>query len=478
MKMNCDSLIRKWLLFSLLLLSPEIMAENLNFNFTRPDALTLEPRLSLQTRACHSLADPMNVTVRFVSLGDTKNLKVSLAVHGQSVNSSYAPLSSVQVKSRLSENNTEGVTTGFTVPWGVNVQGSVAGTGVASAMSTRVVYSGEYCFDSDSTVNFPLPTGNLAPIFDEGDSDNYVQLSDTRRVASLFRKYNSDGTFIDIGKMGGCEYNNRNIRRYTPDQSVDYYWPESSFVNNQVPSGIENKITAKNLYLYIFYRRKTEISESRDKQFNFKKNINEQSVVSDFLYNFPLSVVGDKGPAGAGYYTSSSLGSGGFDFTLSNRNILSMELTVTNPSGGSSVFKWTRNPNQNNYINNVLLFDNSLVDGNVLVPGDYSDDAYQKADFYGTDVNQDYFRGTLVRAGLLNNNYKEFNNNTPLSLPPDVRGSINVVNTDNLIITIGKGNDGKYTAMVYGQPLKFAPVYLANTGKVVSSAMLVRNACY
>ncbi|EHJ5407687.1 hypothetical protein KAO45_005151, partial [Salmonella enterica subsp. enterica serovar Wedding] len=69
MKRINTSLKKTGILFSLVLLSPGVMAaENLNFNYTRAGALSLDPRMSLQARACHSKGDPININFRLNSL--------------------------------------------------------------------------------------------------------------------------------------------------------------------------------------------------------------------------------------------------------------------------------------------------------------------------------------------------------------------------------------------------------------------------
>ncbi|ENV3755715.1 hypothetical protein ACFJ6F_005664, partial [Salmonella enterica] len=118
MRMNHMSLNRKWILFSLVLVSPAILAaENLNFNYTRADALSLEPQLGLQAKACHSKAEPMDIHVRFDKNVDMKGIsEIRLDISGSAYAKSYTVFSpSVKGRADLAPD--------FLVPWGAHAKG-------------------------------------------------------------------------------------------------------------------------------------------------------------------------------------------------------------------------------------------------------------------------------------------------------------------------------------------------------------------
>ncbi|HAF5791973.1 TPA: hypothetical protein G8M32_005224 [Salmonella enterica] len=169
-----------------------------------------------------------------------------------------------------------------------------------------------------------------------------------------------------------------------------------------------------------------------------------------------------------------------FQLNISHRNISSLELKVS-VAGGVYGFLWERDSsgltdklNYKGKIGNPLYIHSA---GNIK--GDY----YQS--IYGKGIKKNYFRGTLVPQSLLSERYNKINEVTPLSLPAENLGDINLVNTERLKFLIGEVNSngdysggygGNFGVTVWGMPLKFAPLYV--NGKEAASAMQVRNACY
>ncbi|EIZ2111006.1 hypothetical protein MOQ95_005767, partial [Salmonella enterica] len=156
MKIYNTSLIKKGILLSLVLLSPEILAatENLNFNYTRADASGLDPRLSKLAKACHTLTDPLNINVQFGEM-NTQNVRVVMTVYGSNAGKGYAvytlPGSSGKAASgAVNRTALKSSTTDpdLVIPFGLSVQGeaslSVSQTSSTPVYATR--YDDPFCF--------------------------------------------------------------------------------------------------------------------------------------------------------------------------------------------------------------------------------------------------------------------------------------------------------------------------------------------
>ncbi|EJF3713425.1 hypothetical protein ABCJ02_005338, partial [Salmonella enterica] len=180
----------------------------------------------------------------------------------------------------------------------------------------------------------------------------------------------------------------------------------------------------------------------------------------------------------------SILKKGNFRLTLSQRNITSLTLRITRRAAGYDDtiqdFTWKRDGGASE-LSNTLRFTPTPMTQHITPAGDIKDDPY--APFYDRkSLNNSYFRGTLVAESSLNNNYKNYVKNiSPLSLPAKSMGDINLLNTQKLKFVIGQahpggGLGGDYTVTVFGQPMKFGPLYAGNQEMV--SAMQLRDACY
>ncbi|HIB1406898.1 TPA: hypothetical protein ACWV5C_003425 [Salmonella enterica subsp. enterica serovar Muenchen] len=479
MKMNDFYLNRKWILLSLVLLSLEsFAAENLNFNYTRPDPLTLESRLGLQaSKACHSLGDPMNIHVRFnkVKMSNSPHspagsgIRVKIDIFGIAYPKSSATFS-------LSSGPRPPVPGGggipvsdndFLLPWGVSLQGTSEGE-VGSIVNAPVppTYSQPFCFDQRFVVAGLNNTWNLAPIYyfptdADGNPNPYYQ-------EGLWGKYCTDP-------------------KRQEEHTDLYYWPD--FYN--IPDLLRVLIAADGpphsqelpgstfLTKHIFFGGKQDgipsnpiwsSSDYTDKVDFFTDN----SIT--FSYTFPAAspVKGQ----------STIIEKGDYILTTLNREIGSITLTIIDErSGKKSVFEWKRSLQPGSYaIDNVLSYQNNAprqlpISARSLSPQDKDkNDPY--ISFYN---NPDIFRGTLVAVKGLNQKYKNYIDKVmPLSLPATTSGDINLVNTDSLILTIEQTTawDDKYIVTLFGQPMKFGPLLAGHKYTEVASAMQVRNACY
>ncbi|HDP0317329.1 TPA: hypothetical protein P5S08_002458 [Salmonella enterica subsp. enterica serovar Concord] len=462
----------------------------LNFNYTRPSTLSLVPQISLQTRGCRSLVDPMKINIRFQNGMDVSGLKVNVKVKGAAASRSFTLYSpDAATLSRQRSNDNTGIDGGFLVPWGVDMQGEASGKGHYTTPGAKYwyTYHKPFCFKD----GFSLVGAQAWPT----DAYNSAGLIPIFQIPSLTSdpSYTWDPGYItnkygkDVGNYGDCraltgykdietgdKYSNQSDR----DAAVfDRYWPNY----DEKPYYVPNRPAGM-----VFWRERISVSQADEsirnpKEEDVKVNINSvHQDTPEVSWDLPM-------PIAAGIvqhnYDSKILDKGEFDLTLANRNISELILTVTDKANKSSVFTWKRNIGSSGKPDNTLQFEASSNGDPLLKPGVIEDgsDAYQtsnpKTSFYDDGVKQDYFRGTLVRKGLLNQYYTEFvNTKTPLSLPPDSKGGFNVVNTDSLTITLGQ-NNGEYNATIYGQPLMFSPLKAAD-GTVLSTAKQVRDACY
>lgn len=464
MKMNNVSLTRKWILLSLVLLAPEILAaenENLNFNYKRPDTLSLAPNVSKLAKVCHMLTDPLNIHVQFDSMG-TQGVKVSLLIRGEDVGKGYAvytlPLSP-NMKAGGQENDQDD--TNFNVPWGMKVRGGASLTTNENVTTPvqGIAYDDPFCFSEQTGTN-ANPDWAISlkhvPIYEKPPyAEGYGGTADYQKYCMNFTKLNNH------------------------DKETTY-WPDF-----QNPSDVvREKLNAANSWSdyqnkYIFYRHKytydTGQTETKDKWISVQTEADSESSAGGFRYYFPISKDG----------TNQSLIRGGdFLMRLNNRNVTYLRLEISYNNGRTNYhFTWKRE--DDSYQSNDLVFQGITADGDVVSAGNIKDDPYQT--FYGGEntgnnlVTKGYFRGTLLDEGSLNQKYHDYIKNImPLSLPPKNRGNINLVSTDSLTFKIGDingiSNPNGPKVTVYGQPLKFGPLYGGQ--KLVASAMQLRNACY
>ncbi|ECI3889828.1 hypothetical protein AHV09_23975 [Salmonella enterica subsp. enterica] len=463
MKVYNTSLIKKGILFSLFLLSPEILAaENLNFKYTRADASSLDPRLSKLAKACHTLTDPLNINVQFGGML-TNNVRVKMRVYGSNASKGYAvyTLPGSPGKSASGSVNRAALKSSTTdpdllVPFGLSVRGQ-ANLQVAQPVIRPVLvteYDDPFCFSKGvyrDKYKFPASDG-APPIYDLPPYTPW--LSDN----------SSDFETYCLGSG-----------RQTPSNQEDTYWPHyGEDIPGPVANGIEKGGWDGYLGKYIFYRGKKQVdsgkTETTEKWVNFNQTADKAFTALSTEYDFPIY---------KGDTSFSGLQSGNFNLQLFNRDVTRLELEISQVQSGYqpsvNIFTWKRD---NSYLNNVLAYQGVTTHQLPQEPaGDIENDPYQT--FY-KNISQSYFRGTLVDDSSLNQKYKDqINNIMPLSLPAKRPGDINLVNTDSLTFKIKMTSGiygGNFQVTVYGQPLKFGPLYTGS--KMALSAMQVRDACY
>lgn len=442
MKRFDTSLKNTGVLFYLVLLSPGIMAETLNVQYDRGGILSLEPRVGLQAKACHSKADPMNIRVRFGPMLIGSDINVTIAINGNDYNKNFALFSSLPAVK-----NNAGMDLDFLVPFNVSIKGNASGTEghyvTTAEIPKKVTYGDVVCFARNYN---NIGTGRT----DTQSSGGYLPILTTKMGGG-----NYDAFLPRREDLGACSDREDN-------QSEDYYWPDYHKRAKAFQDSREDGF----LFKHKFYRSKkiTEGTPSTTKLIfsNFSSSVSNEIHDGDFVYKFPL---------GSGH-TAMNLSGGDFLLRLNNRNISSMTLTVSE-SGVSEVWTWKAAVNDGNNLN--LTRSSAL---GVTALASENSDPYAKNLFY---AKNDFYKGTLAGKGALNQAYTDYINNTvPLSLPQDSAGDINLVNTDNLIFTIGQKPNtqgyGSMTFSAYGQPLKFGPLLVGS--KEVASAMQMRNACY
>ncbi|EGG8416783.1 hypothetical protein HHY55_004662 [Salmonella enterica] len=429
MKIYNTSLIKKGILLSLVLLSPEILAaESLNFNYKRADTLSLVPKLGLQARACHSKGDPMDIRVRFGNIFSSTDLNVILVVQGAAYPINYAAFSVASGKTKNTGNDTD-----FLVPWNVHVKGNTSGNYLHTAITPATPD------DWGSTFCFVQGYG--------GGSGN------TMGLKPFFK--------------GSYEYDNL-CAGLPLIFSTDYVWGGDPNTT-PMPTHIATAITQNRNFLvdYKFHTKfipgkpSHHITEAKD----FNNSVDNTFTDNNFSYRFP---VGGEDNFGV------RIDNGDFIFKLKNRNISSLTLTVS--SGGASE-SWNWKTADGDADKNKLYLNHTSAIG-IKPSADDKNDPYYVNKFYKENR---YYKGTLSAGTFLTQAYIDYINNViPLSIPPASDGEINLVNTDSLTFSIGQAlpsqGYGSMTFSAYGQPLKFAP--LTVNGKEAASAMQVRNACY
>ncbi|EJX4249077.1 hypothetical protein OD507_005666, partial [Salmonella enterica] len=444
------SLTKTGILFSLVLLSPGVMeAENLNFNYTRADVSGLDPRLSKLAQACHTLTDPMAIHVLFGPMS-TQYMKVTMTVYGKKAGKGYAVYSSGAGRKKNTADPD------LVIPWGVSNKGSASGTIYRDVTTPdyQTVYDDPFCFSMD--------TGN------SGSGGGYVASNGYAPVYD--RPPYSEG-------LGSGDYNKYCMQFNKVSGGENTYWPDYNRRPEVVAEGMAkgwDDYQGK----YIFYRHKelepTGTVTHHTQSQSFSPSVNQSGgsdAVPGVVLNFPVS----EKNSGSSFITE-----GRFLVTLDNRNVTSLELDISQnvPGNESShiIFRWQRNEG----LNNVLAFRGVTQQLHLTAAGNIENDPYNNASFYDSDVASGYFRGTLVAGNSLKSDYTDYINRVmPLSLPSAIPGDINLVNTDSLTFKIGMTNGtggGDPTVTVFGQPLKFGPLYAGD--KEMLSAMKVRNACY
>ncbi|EGF9691617.1 hypothetical protein IDR12_000447 [Salmonella enterica] len=471
--MNHVLLTRKWILLSLVLLSTDILAaESLNFDYKRSDTLSLEPRLGVQARACHSKADPMDITVRFNrGINIAKPFEVMLSINGEPYPKSYGVFSS-------SAKSSAGIDPDFLVPWNASAKGTtqVDEWHRKNFQAVPAENSDPFCFTNEGAryrLGYYLlntPAFGLLPIFQKPPFSDGLSAEDFKQICQR--------------KFEWMQANNPNFSTY-----ASTYWPRDgdgskNIVHykkikdisgtDSIEKDIDDAINHRGGAIYalaiekgagIFYaKRKEGQSGGVVTQNTIAQNDrNENCTTSSCNFNIAT------GTGNAGNILHSG---GSYLVKLNNRNITSLTLTVVYDE---KMYTWNWQRDGSSLLSNRLFLVNSTEGrGTVLPAGIDADDPYEK--FYKKG-GPGFYRGTLVPEGILNMGaYNDYNNIIPLSLPSNKVGDINLVNTDSITFTIGAGSNNVPTLGILGQPLKFAP--LTSDGKEVASAMQVRNTCY
>ncbi|EDC5876949.1 hypothetical protein AB9N36_002221 [Salmonella enterica] len=431
MRMNHMSLNRKWILFSLVLLSPAILAaENLNFNYTRADALSMDSRLGLQAKACHSLGDTINLNFRLGSISIAP--QVILYIKGKDYSKSY----------RVFEVGN------LTVPFNIKRTGSASGTSVVPVYhpGTTGSYNTPFCFSDKRMANLPHTQGYIPLI--KGDAKTGADFETFCR---------------GIGEVG--------------DLSVVWGGDPRS---TDMPANIKAWGSWTGVIYFMTFTPGTP-DGTVDEQRHFDRAEDSQVVTGLSNYSLPLQY-----DAAGGKTVQTVLDKANFTYYLNNRNITELKVIVRVLDSIDYKWEWTvsrDNPNllhlkyTDPTVSSVISPIPNVVDHSFdLNPA--KDDPYAKNSFY---ANAGFYKGTLASRASLNQNYQDYIKNvSPLSLPPDTAGDINLANTGNLTFTLrsagSSASQGYLQLSVYGEPLQFAPLVV--NGKEVASAMQVRNACY
>lgn len=473
MRKHCISLKSKGIFTFLVLLSSGSMAaDNLNFNYMRTDAPSLEPQLGLQARACLSKTEPMDIHFQFKPML-TKNIKITLTVDGAPVSKSYAVFSSAAKSINVAgSKNTD---PDFQVPWAVSVVGgavTVVGSGLKPDVGSGhpESYTGEFCFSDGYPGNSGFP-GIHNPLLNP--SRGYFPLfkSFPRKLLPTYSR-----EFAGINEQFFRDKCGNGQRQIILDAA--HRWPLPPPIGLAVPGAVQAKLDVwgaeflkEGMFFLNYLPAKPDDNVSV--QNTYKPGIIQEltKVPGPVTYTFPISHPDSS-------LSLNQLEKGNVDLRLNNRNISSLSLTL-GTSDGSSVAVWEWKAD-NSSKNKLHLTHKSQYP--VKPAGNDNSDIYHINDFYKPEAVNDvngYYKGTLVSGSLLNQKYKDFVNNIiPLSLPPDIQGDIDLVNTDSLTFIIGQEQDynGAFVLSVSGKPLKFGPLIIDN--KEIMSAMQVRDACY
>lgn len=477
--MSHVSLTRKWILLSLVLLSPDILAaESLNFNYKRVDTLSLEPRLGVQARACHSKADPMDIMFRIdKGINITKPYKVMLSISGEAYAKNYAVFTS-------SAKTGGNIGSDFLVPWSAYAKGAakVNESNSASIPAVPAKNSQPFCFSGSSPYYYSIiyppsySVAGLIPIFKDSpyyaDPLGYLTAADFEKICQRTLERWESSTNPDA--VDGVN-------------SARYYWPSGvdlwehrlvkyTEISRMTGSSfIESRIKQYGKYALqieqspvIFFTKRTEYQPPRTEIHTVIKNNNMDENCTTSNCNFTFLT-------GEGNHGNFIQDGGSFLVRLNNRNVTSLTLTLVYDKE-TYTWNWQREQDSSSLTSNRLYLVNSTEGRGTVLPKIIdADDPYKS--FY-KNGDQNFYLGTLVTAGSLNmGTYNDYIKNViPLSIPSSKAGDINLVNTESLTFSLGAGSNGAPTLGIFGQPLKFAPIIV--NGKNAASAMQVRNACY
>lgn len=447
MNVNKFSLKKRWYWIFLVLLSPGAFSEKLDFDYEQPVSDSLNPLLLKLGNVCHSLVDPMDIKVRFKEGMITDNVNIVMTIEGADLHKGYTGMTAVDANKVVDDLYSR---------WKISTDGNVIYDYIRdiTVPVTKPEYVDQFCF-ADHIIVIDNKYGFVRyhpPIY---DNPPYF--------------YNSgDGRDFSRYCLGRSQAGDKEMV-YWPD---DFYNPPQ-LVRDGLQKGWE-EYQGK----YIFYRGKnivpagtvdkTEAGTTNTTDVDWDQH---SQTSNKNAYVFPIK------------FKNSSLDilrKGEFNFKLNNRNVLSLTLDISMSHPGTAypddhnIFKWERDDNS---LDHTLVFKGAALKQNVISAGEVLSDPYQS--FYDNKKINRSFRGTLVSNQSLTSGYEDYIKKIPLSLPPKKDGDINLVNTQGLEILIGRfGNygSGDFGITLYGQPLKFGPLY--NGKKEVASAMQVRNACY
>ncbi|ECC4968157.1 hypothetical protein Q8D23_004556 [Salmonella enterica] len=415
MKRVNTSLTKTGILFSLVLLSPGVMAaENLNFNYTRAGALSLEPKLSLQARACHSKGDPININFRLNGLR-LSTPHITLEIKGQSYSKSYSVFPAT--KSMAGKSGAGD----FTVPFSIKKNGTASGTNVVTVHhdAVRAQFGTKFCF---------FNVGGHLIAFMEG-SRGYKREC-VNRALVLDGRWNWGG--------------NPNVGAPQPDY-------------------ISDDMIGKYIFFTSYTPGKPAWDEQKWQDVSGPVSDNGDVVSELSGYALPIPQLTDEG---------------NFTFNLSNRNITTLKLyfKVSGQVVGSWLWEKSKdNPNilRLTYTNPVLI---SMISPG---PADSNSDPYARNHFYtgnsfykgtlasGNSLNQKYtdYIKNIIPLSLPSDSNGNINlvNTDSLSFVLQKNGDPDA-------------SQGFMKLSVFGQPLQFGPLKVND--KDVASAMQIRNACY
>lgn len=488
MKMHHVLLVRKSVLFSLVMLSPALQAatnEPLNFNYTRADVLSLEPRLALQARACHAVTEPLDINVKLMNIS-LPRFRVTLRLRGRTFPNSYTEFTGPSITNLASGGAQSDLQ--MQVPWKVTIQGSVGGQQgdyqTIGATAGKVEYSDRFCFSPEKTdPKLNDLTKGAVPIY-------YSEYNTETGQRNPYWKKGDWGQYCK-GK---------------PDNADDNWWwpdfynpPTVNYGNDSITANINRKpgghylAGLEFLTSHMFFARKdVTLADPGHLEFigqPYRKTIDPDTYIDQYDHTYDLTDLLNNNDG----RKISHVNYGNILVGLNSRVIQSITLTLSDTRlKKQSVFSWDRTLVAGDLpVDNILHFKEKTVSGqgipvspfpiNVSDYGHYTtfNDPYDS--FYKDNVRKNYFRGTMVNGSSLNTNYDKI----PLSLPTDITGDINLANTDSLTFIIGKDNfdnvdndKADYSVLFYGGPMRFGPLYIFNRFSKIASAMQVRNVCY